>query len=624
MEDSQVREYLEAGLCVLPCKMPEKKPKVESWTQFQKLRPTPGQHQINGAMGIVTGEVSENLFVLDLDLKYDLTGILLERLESEIGAELWDRIFQAAYIQKTINNGLHIFLRCEQIESSMKLAQRPATKEELEKSSHDKVRVLLETRGEGGFIVCAPTPGYAVVSGSLLEIGFISIEDKERLFEVCRSFNEVFTEIKPPTSKKFTNDFKDLTPWEDYNQKVSGGDYILSQSWTYLKTVGADQHYCRAGKKGTTSGTWNQSLGLFHCFTTSSQLEGDKSYSPFALFTFMECNGDFAEAAKRLYSLGYGERITNDRANASGIKISDWRALQIVSEPAEQTPLLTIGRAPIATAGNYSLVIGKKKSRKTLFLTWLVSQYDGNSANDFLLFDTEQGTRHVWKVMDRIKQLTGKSIGVFYLRGKSPAERKSIIETVVLEYSTRPKVVIIDGIRDLLSNINDPDQVSDLLTWLEKLTLDQNLHVVNVLHQNKTDNNARGHLGSELLNKSEITIELERDEKADCTIVKCESSRDIPFESFAFRHNEKGLPEIVGLPTGGKVLPEDEKKSRLRFVFTDLGILLAYSDLTEGIKQHFNVGVSKAKGMVAEFNRNGWIVKSGIERSKNVVYKCMI
>ncbi len=319
METEQVKIYLDAGLCVLPCKMPEKKPKVESWTQFQKIRPTPGQHQINGAMGIVTGEVSENLFVLDLDLKYDLTGTLLERLENEIGAELWDRIFQAAYIQKTINNGLHIFLRCEQIESSMKLAQRPATKEELEKSPHDKVRVLLETRGEGGFIVCAPTLGYEVVSGSLLGIGFISMDDKERLFEACRSFNEVFTEIKPPSSKKFTNDFKGLTPWEDYNQKVNGADYILSQGWTYLKTVGENQHYCRAGKKGTTSGTWNESLGLFHCFTTSSQLEGDKSYSPFALFTYMECNGDFTEAGRRLYAMGYGERYQPPRLNTASV-----------------------------------------------------------------------------------------------------------------------------------------------------------------------------------------------------------------------------------------------------------------------------------------------------------------
>ena len=325
------------------------------------------------------------------------------------------------------------------------------------------------------------------------------------------------------------------------------------------------------------------------------------------------------------------KQLLAERRNSKVVKIDkvenetfDWKSLQILTEPEEAIPLLSIGGAPIATAGNYSHVIGKKKSRKSLFLTWLISQYPGNQGEEILLFDTEQGQRHVWKALDRIKRMTGHTVGTFYLRGKSPLERRQIIERVVLEYQTRPKIVIIDGIRDLLSNINDPDQVSELLTWLEKLTLENSLHVINVLHMNKTDNNARGHLGSELLNKSEVTIELELDEKADCTIVKCESSRDIPFESFAFRHDVNGLPEIVSLPTAGRVLPEEEKRNRLRFAFQDLGDHLSYGDLVEQVKQHFAVGMNKAKNLIAEFSRNGWIVKSGIERSKDVVYKCMV
>ncbi len=94
------------------------------------------------------------------------------------------------------------------------------------------------------------------------------------------------------------------------------------------------------------------------------------------------------------------------------------------------------------------------------------------------------------------------------------------------------KIIIIDGVRDLLSNINDPDQSTELLTWLERITTTKDVHIINVLHMNKTDTNARGHLGSELLNKAEITIELELDERSNCTTVKCESSRDTPFSVF--------------------------------------------------------------------------------------------
>src|SRR5690606_19792901 len=132
-------------------------------------------------------------------------------------------------IQKTVNNGLHIFLRCEQIEGNQKLARRYATEEERTDNPDEKVKVLLETRGEGGFIVVAPTPGYTAMSGSLQEVGFISVEDKERLFECCRSFNEVFQEVNLPTNKRFTSTLSGVPPWEDYNLRADVPTYLQSQ-----------------------------------------------------------------------------------------------------------------------------------------------------------------------------------------------------------------------------------------------------------------------------------------------------------------------------------------------------------------------------------------------------------
>ena len=216
--------------------------------------------------------------------------------------------------------------------------------------------------------------------------------------------------------------------------------------------------------------------------------------------------------------------------------------------------------------------------------------------------------------------MTGFKVTILYLRGKSHTERKELIEEAIKE--TKPKVVFIDGIRDLISNINDPDQATELITWLERITLTHGVHIVNVLHQNKTDNNARGHIGSELLNKAEITIDLERDEKADCTLVKCESSRDIPFESFAFTHNDQGLPEIVGTPLKGKVMTDKDRKLRLTQCFEDGN--LSYKEFTEGVKVSFEVGTNKAGNLISEFMRLGWVVKNGKDRSPDTVYKLMI
>lgn len=301
---------------------------------------------------------------------------------------------------------------------------------------------------------------------------------------------------------------------------------------------------------------------------------------------------------------------------------SSWKDYLITEKPPEVIELLKIGNAPIWTPENHSLIIGKKKSRKTLFIVLLVSMYlqQGGNIEDILICDTEQGKKHVWKIRDKIFRLTGRYASVLSLRGKSTAERKEIIKEAIEDSSF--KVVVIDGVRDLLGNINDPDQCTELITYIENLTVTFNLHIVNILHQNKNDNNARGHLGTELLNKAEITIELELDESAGCTTVKCESSRDIPFEPFAFTHNSEELPELVSMPIKGAVISDTEQKQRLKYVFDQEQ--LKYADLIKGIMEHFDVRENKAGALKATFERKGWLIKNGKDRAPGTVYKLII
>lgn len=313
-------------------------------------------------------------------------------------------------------------------------------------------------------------------------------------------------------------------------------------------------------------------------------------------------------------SLPTTEEFENNGVNC------EWKKYLVTEAPEEVEPLLKIGIAPVWTKENHSLVIGKKKSRKTLFLTWLLGTYQGNIEQDVLFVDTEQGQKHVWKTRLRIYELTGNKVNILSLRGIGPAERREVIEQAIADGAY--KILIIDGIRDLLSNINDPDQCTGLVTWIEHLTVSYGLHIVNVLHQNKVDTNARGHIGSELLNKAEITIELELDEKANCTTVKCESSRDIPFESFAFTHNSEGLPELVNMPIKGKALTDTEQKTRLYYVFEDEP--KKYNEVIDGIKNHFEAGTNKAGVLLADYLRRGWIVKNGRDKSPETVYKLMV
>lgn len=72
----------------------------------------------------------------------------------------------------------------------------------------------------------------------------------------------------------------------------------------------------------------------------------------------------------------------------------------------------------------------------------------------------------------------------------------------------------------------------------------QSLHTI--LHQNKRAENARGYIGTELNNKAETILRIEKD-KSDSNISKVEAVhiRTMDFKPFAFRIIEQALSEIV-------------------------------------------------------------------------------
>lgn len=339
----------------------------------------------------------------------------------------------------------------------------------------------------------------------------------------------------------------------------------------------------------------------------------DNGADPFEIWS--KAQAELVDVYHRAVRSSGSEQFLKDR----------WEDYLLSKEPPAEDPLVKLGEVTVATAGNHSLVIGKKKSRKSLFILWLLSQLvNGDPASNAMVFDTEQGRTHVWRSIVRLRKSTGQTIRVFCLRGRTPMERQQIITAAIAGAKPKPKLIVIDGIRDLISNINDPDQTTQVIAWLETITVETGIHVVNVLHQNKNDLQARGHLGTELVNKAETTIELELDQQAGCTLVKCESSRDIPFENFAFTHDRDGLPELVNIPTrkGQTPLSSSEEHQRIRAAFD--GQLLGHSDLTEAVKAQFGIGRDKAHQLIARFNREGVIAKNGADRTPGTVYKLMI
>jgi hypothetical protein len=256
-------------------------------------------------IAIICGAISNNLEVIDFDLKNDVTGKLWVLFLSLLPEELKKKL----YIVSTKSGGYHIYLRCEVIGKNTKLASRPATPEEIKETPHVKQVVLIETRGEGGYVVAPPSAGYLVEQEN--EIPVLSIEERDTLLDTARSFME--EELKPEERARFVSSGTPfvLSPFDDYNNKADGVSLLLRHGWTIVSEDKERIYLRRAGNTtAKTSGNYHKEKKLFYVWTTSTQFYPEKAYSPAAIYATLEHNGDFSEAAKKLIKDGYGTRKT--------------------------------------------------------------------------------------------------------------------------------------------------------------------------------------------------------------------------------------------------------------------------------------------------------------------------
>jgi hypothetical protein len=197
-------------------------------------------------------------------------------------------------------------------------------------------------------------------------------------------------------------------------------------------------------------------------------------------------------------------------------------------------------------------------------------------------------------------------------------------------------LVIIDGGRDVIFDINSPEEAITVITELMAMTAEFNTHICVILHQNKGDMNARGHFGTELVNKSEIVISVNKaTEKPNIGVVEVEFSRGMPFEKFAIERRENGVPYIVegvDFLTSAKkkktLDPQDIEEEIHRRVINNAfqsDYKKTYANVWKSIKSHLEseslqLGNNKAIDFLNYYVDVGWIEK--IELSKgNPIYK---
>lgn len=290
--------YAHAGLSVIPTAA-DKRPACP-WKPFTERIMSNREIEANfaraGGLGIVCGKVSGNLELLDFDDAGSRFAPWLEKVPPYIRNRL--------VIEKSPSGGKHVFYR---LTDSTVLGNRKLA---MKADGH----VLIETRGEGGYVKCAPSTNYTLEQGDLLHIPTISSLEENVLIDIAKSFNEaecVKCELQnakngeSPLSTSHSALRTSLAPWDDYNARGDFAALLTRHGWKRVK-FGDNEHWERPGKDDrSTSATWNGTV--FYVFSSNAYgFEPSKGYNKFQVYAMLECNGDTRAAAHQLRSFGYG------------------------------------------------------------------------------------------------------------------------------------------------------------------------------------------------------------------------------------------------------------------------------------------------------------------------------
>lgn len=310
----------------------------------------------------------------------------------------------------------------------------------------------------------------------------------------------------------------------------------------------------------------------------------------------------------------------------------------------QSASVLMVDDSTIGTLGNFSASIGKAKSKKTFNVSAIAAAALKNGTvlhyracfpegkRKILYVDTEQGKNHCQIVLDRILRLAGlpkdcdaDNLTMLALRKYSPEVRLAITEEAI---GMIPDLglVIIDGIRDFIHDINSPGESTDVISKFMQWTDDRQIHIHTVLHQNKNDEHARGHVGTELNNKAETVLQITKStQDGNISEVKAMHIRDRDFEPFAFRINDSALPEVVDgyvfqQPKQEKSFPLTELTEQQHRTALENGFgkrtVQGYSNVIQALKQGYaSIGYERGRNVLVALNtflvNKRMIVKEG-------------
>src|ERR1035437_5579053 len=223
----------------------------------------------------------------------------------------------------------------------------------------------------------------------------------------------------------------------------------------------------------------------------------------------------------------------------SVIQLLDERSFNPNIEPPPLRPIYTLAGIPVSTPANLTTITSAIKTGKSAVLAAMagaamphVKDADllGFSSSNpkgmaLLWFDSEQSPDDFWHCVNRAVKRAGLSkpppwLLAYCLTGLGHKRAWECVQGATkagAEQHGGIHSTLIDGLVDLIADVNDPVECNDFVAELHVMSIQRDCPIVGVIHFNPGGEKSRGHLGSQVERKAETNLALEKD--ADETTV---------------------------------------------------------------------------------------------------------
>lgn len=324
--------YAAHGCSVIPVTPDGSKKPAVAWKVLQTtpanetaIRSWFTNDQAYDGLGVITGAVSGNLELLEVEGRalHLVPAIAALLTDSGLG-DLWTRLC-AGWLVQSPSGGLHWLYRVQggPVAGNTKLARQPNP------DNPRLVDVLIETRGEGGYLVTAPSGGrthptgnpWTIIAGGVETCPVITVEERDALHIAASTFDTMPTYDGPPAPARplavVGGTDVGERPGDDYNDRATWDDILTPHGWQRVKRLGDGWGWVRPGKHpndgiSATTGTSHDGVDRLYVFSSSTEFDTEKPYSKFSAYAVLEHNGDHSAAARALRGDGYGKAPERD------------------------------------------------------------------------------------------------------------------------------------------------------------------------------------------------------------------------------------------------------------------------------------------------------------------------